>query len=155
RDALGRDPGRVVQDDREARLPDGADPPPFREARLARADRRDPLLDRVGDPRPRRALVAEAALMDDFSGQRVCVLGLGRSGRSAAASPAARGARVVAVDERPAAAIEGLADLPDAVERRAGAPFPPLADFDLVVPSPGVPAARWSAARRALGDVEL
>jgi hypothetical protein len=30
-----RHQGGVVQDDREARLPDGADPPPFREARLA------------------------------------------------------------------------------------------------------------------------
>lgn len=92
--------------------------------------------------------------MHDFDGQRVCVLGLGRSGRSAAAFLAARGARVVAVDERPADAIEPL-DLPGDVDARIGAPFPDLEPFDLVVPSPGVPAARWSAARRALGDVEL
>jgi len=92
--------------------------------------------------------------MEDFDGQRVCVLGLGRSGRSAAAFLAARGARVVAVDERPAGEIEPL-ELPREVEVRVGAPFPDLASFDLVVPSPGVPASRWSAARRALGDVEL
>jgi UDP-N-acetylmuramoylalanine--D-glutamate ligase len=92
--------------------------------------------------------------MDDFDGQRVCVLGLGRSGHSAATFLAARGARVVAVDERAADAIEPI-DLPREVEVRVGAPFPDLAPFDLVVPSPGVPAARWSAARRALGDVEL
>jgi UDP-N-acetylmuramoylalanine--D-glutamate ligase len=93
--------------------------------------------------------------MHEFAGQRVCVLGIGRSGRSAAAFLAARGARVVAADERPADAIEELGALAPAVERRVGAPFPALDDFDLVVPSPGVPAARWAGARRALGDVEL
>ena len=50
-----RDPGRGLQAHRQARLPDGADPPPFRAARLVRADRRDPLLDhqlraRAGGP---------------------------------------------------------------------------------------------------------
>jgi len=93
--------------------------------------------------------------MGDWAGQRVCVLGLGRSGRSAAAFLAARGAQVTAADERPVAAIDGLDALPREVEIRAGAPFPDLADFDLVVPSPGVPAARYAAARCALGDVEL
>ena len=44
--ALGHDPGRLVQADRQAHLPDGPDPPPFREARLVGIDRRDPLLDR-------------------------------------------------------------------------------------------------------------
>lgn len=93
--------------------------------------------------------------MRDYDGLRVCVLGLGRSGRSAAAYLAERGARVVAADERPADAIEGLDALPAGVERRVGAPFPDLGEFDLVVPSPGVPAARWAGARLALGDVEL
>ena len=37
-----------------ARLPDGADPPPLREAGLARAEDRGPLLDRLDHPRPRR-----------------------------------------------------------------------------------------------------
>jgi UDP-N-acetylmuramoylalanine--D-glutamate ligase len=93
--------------------------------------------------------------MHEFAGQRVCVLGLGRSGRSAAEFLAARGARVIAADERPADAIEDLGTLAPAIERRVGVPFPALDGFDLVVPSPGVPAARWAGARRALGDVEL
>ena len=38
--------------------------------------------------------------MRDLAGQRVLVLGLGRSGRSAVRFLAARGARVVAADER-------------------------------------------------------
>ncbi len=40
-----RHPGRGLQAHRQARLPDGPDPPPFRASRLVRADRRDPLLD--------------------------------------------------------------------------------------------------------------
>ena len=50
-----------LQAHRQARLPDGADPPPFRASRLVRADRRDPLLDhqlRAGAGRP---VDAEAA----------------------------------------------------------------------------------------------
>jgi phospho-N-acetylmuramoyl-pentapeptide-transferase len=35
RGAVGDDPGRLFQEDQEAHLPDGADPPPFREAGLA------------------------------------------------------------------------------------------------------------------------
>jgi UDP-N-acetylmuramoylalanine--D-glutamate ligase len=95
--------------------------------------------------------------MDDFAGRRVLVLGLGRSGRSAARWLAERGARVVAADESQAAAHAAEAELRGAgVELRAGAPFPDPADFELVVPSPGVPRARWAGrARRALGDVEL
>ena len=45
RGLVGRDPGRGLQANRQARLPDGPDPPPFRASRLVRADRRDPLLD--------------------------------------------------------------------------------------------------------------
>ena len=90
----------------------------------------------------------------ELAGQRVLVLGLGRSGRSAAVFLAARGARVLAADERPAAQLEGLEALAG-VELAIGRPFPDPAEFELVVPSPGVPAARWSRARRALGDVEL
>ncbi len=98
--------------------------------------------------------------MESFTGQRVLVLGLGRSGRSAARWLAERGASVVAADESPAS--PGASDAPDdalhplGVELRIGTPFPDPADFDLVVPSPGVPRSRWAArARRALGDVEL
>jgi UDP-N-acetylmuramoylalanine--D-glutamate ligase len=94
--------------------------------------------------------------MLDLGRRQVLVLGLGISGRSAARFAASRGARVVAADERPAAQLEGLAELPRGVELRLGAPFPDPAPFDLVVPSPGVPAARWrERARRAWGDIEL
>ncbi|HPG26267.1 MAG: UDP-N-acetylmuramoyl-L-alanine--D-glutamate ligase [Spirochaetaceae bacterium] len=92
----------------------------------------------------------------EFAGQKVLVLGLGVSGRSAADYCARRGARVTVADERPADAIEGLDALPAGVGIRVGEPFPELSDFDLVVPSPGVPAARWEGrARRAWGDIEL
>lgn len=85
------------------------------------------------------------------------VLGLGRSGRSAARWLAARGARVVAAEENEAVAREAAEALRGTpVELRGGAPFPDPGGFDLVVPSPGVPRARWAGrARRALGDVEL
>jgi len=90
----------------------------------------------------------------ELDGARVLVLGLGMSGVSAARFCAARGARVVAADERPDA--PRAAELDRGVELRIGAPFPDPAAFDLVVPSPGVPRARWAErARRALGDVEL
>jgi UDP-N-acetylmuramoylalanine--D-glutamate ligase len=93
--------------------------------------------------------------MQDVSGQRVLVLGLGRSGRSAAQFLAARGAEVVAADERASETIDGLDALRGHMELRLGEPFPDPAAFDLVVPSPGVPAARFASARRALGDVEI
>jgi UDP-N-acetylmuramoylalanine--D-glutamate ligase len=94
--------------------------------------------------------------MNDLSGQRVLVLGLGISGRSAAAFCAARGAEVTAIDERPGSQLEGLGALPSTVTLRLGEPFPDAADFDLVVPSPGIPRERYRAsAHRAWGDVEL
>jgi UDP-N-acetylmuramoylalanine--D-glutamate ligase len=93
--------------------------------------------------------------MLDVAGQRVLVLGLGRSGRSAARFLAARGAEVVAADERASGLIEELDALRGHVELRLGEPFPDPGAFDLVVPSPGVPAARFASARRALGDVEI
>lgn len=91
--------------------------------------------------------------MRDLGGKRVLVLGLGLSGRSAAAFCAARGARVLAVDERED--VEAL-ELPAEVEVRLGGALPDPADFDLVVPSPGVPQERYrEGARRVWGDVEL
>jgi UDP-N-acetylmuramoylalanine--D-glutamate ligase len=94
--------------------------------------------------------------MLDLRGQRVLVLGLGISGRSAARFAARRGAAVVAADERPAERLAGLREIPEGVELRLGAPLPDPAPFDLVVPSPGVPAERWRGrARRAWGDLEL
>ncbi len=94
--------------------------------------------------------------MFTLAGQRVLVLGLGISGMSAARFCAQRGARVLAADERPAAAIGGLAGLPPEVELQLGVPFPDAGAFDLVVPSPGVPRERWAKrARCAWGDLEL
>jgi UDP-N-acetylmuramoylalanine--D-glutamate ligase len=94
--------------------------------------------------------------MQELEGKSVLILGLGVSGRSAANFCAARAARVTAADERAAEALEGLAQLDARVEQVVGQPFPDAADFDLVVPSPGVPRARYAArARRIWGDVEL
>jgi UDP-N-acetylmuramoylalanine--D-glutamate ligase len=92
----------------------------------------------------------------ELAGQSVLVLGLGVSGRSAARFCDERGARVVVADERARHEIEGLDTLPDTIECRLGTPFPDLELFDLVVPSPGIPAARWAGrARRVWGDLEL
>jgi UDP-N-acetylmuramoylalanine--D-glutamate ligase len=90
----------------------------------------------------------------ELLGARVLVLGLGISGVSAARYCAERGAKVVAADEGPGP--RELPALPAGVDVRLAAPFPDPRDFDLVVPSPGVPRERWAGrARRALGDVEL
>ncbi len=92
----------------------------------------------------------------DLDGKRVLVLGLGVSGRSAAAFCAARGAQVVAADERDAGALAPLDAPAPGVTLRLGRPFPDPSDFDLVVPSPGVPAERYAdRASRVWGDVEL
>jgi len=94
--------------------------------------------------------------MEELAGQKILVLGLGVSGRSAANFCALRGAEVVAADEREPAALEGLDAVDGAVSLATGAPFPDPADFDLVVPSPGVPAERYrERALRVWGDVEL
>jgi len=94
--------------------------------------------------------------MEALAGQRILVLGLGITGRSAANFCARRGARVVAADERPADQSAGLDTLDAGVESRTGAAFPVPADFDRVVPSPGVPAERYrDRARRIAGDIEL
>jgi UDP-N-acetylmuramoylalanine--D-glutamate ligase len=92
----------------------------------------------------------------ELAGWKVLVIGLGLSGRSSAAFCAARGADVVAVDERPAASFSELDALPRDVEVRTGVGVPNPADFDLVVPSPGVPRQRYcKGAKRVWGDIEL
>ena len=91
----------------------------------------------------------------DLANLRVLVLGLGISGRSAARFCAERGAHVVAADEREVSALGDLSDLTE-VELALGCAFPDPADFDLVVPSPGVPPERYrEQAKRIWGDVEL
>ncbi len=94
--------------------------------------------------------------MQELEGMSVLVLGLGISGHSAANFCAARAARVTAADERAPETLERLAHLDPRVEQVVGRPFPDAADFDLVVPSPGVPRERYAkGARRIWGDVEL
>jgi UDP-N-acetylmuramoylalanine--D-glutamate ligase len=92
----------------------------------------------------------------ELAGLDVLVLGLGLSGRSAARFCADRGARVVAADERALESMAATDELGEGIEIRTGIPFPDPSGFDLVVPSPGVPAARWKdSARKAWGDIEL
>jgi len=92
----------------------------------------------------------------ELAGQNVLVLGLGVSGCSAARFCADRGARVTAADERPREAIQDLDGLPSSIQLAVGQPLPDPSSFDLTVPSPGIPAARWEGrARRAWGDLEL
>ncbi len=70
--------------------------------------------------------------------RRALVVGLGASGRAAAAALAGAGVRVLAVDDNPAADGAGL---PEGVEVRAGrSGTTEASEVDLVVPSPGVPA---------------
>lgn len=92
----------------------------------------------------------------DLAGKRVLVLGLGISGRSAARFCAERGAEVVAADERRPEALGDLAAVEAVATLVLGRTLPDAASFDLVVPSPGVPASRYErTARRVWGDVEL
>ncbi len=81
-----------------------------------------------------------------LEGQRVVVLGLGRSGRAAARLAADRGARVVGVDS--SATVDPI----DGVRMELGACAPQtFAEADLVVVSPGVPPSNpgIQAAERA------
>lgn len=94
--------------------------------------------------------------MEGIANQKVLVLGLGATGRSAANFCIARGASVLAADERGEDQVAGLDALEPRVERVFGEPFPDPRDFDLVVPSPGVAPERYrDRARRVWGDIEL
>lgn len=103
-----------------------------------------------------------ASLKDTLEGKSVAVLGLGVSGRSAARYCADQGAAVTAFDERSSAQIDaefdahGELETHTGIEVAVGAPFPDLAKFDLVVPSPGVPQERYASHSGPVwGDVEL
>src|SRR5205085_3444922 len=102
RGAFGRDSGGRLQADRQTRVPDGADPPPFRTSRLVRADGRDPLLDhqlcaRASGPSNSQAQVITARA---FAGKRYAVYGLARSGLATAAALVASGADVTTWDAK-------------------------------------------------------
>src|SRR4029078_9181007 len=98
RDAVGRDPGRLVQAHRAARLPNGADPPSLRVEGLEGEPGRRSLLDRDDAARAVRALDAEARMR--LQGRDAVVLGLGLTGFSLARHLAANGAAVRVADTR-------------------------------------------------------
>jgi UDP-N-acetylmuramoylalanine--D-glutamate ligase len=92
----------------------------------------------------------------DLAGQRVLVVGLGRSGLSVARLCAQRGARVRVTDARPPSALaEALAALPPEIGPEArelgGHRKQSFLDSDLIVLSPGVPPLAEVAAARAAG----
>ena len=92
----------------------------------------------------------------ELSGKKVVVLGLGISGISAANFCAARGAEVLASDEADESRLSGLHQIASGIEIRVGRALPDPADFDLVVPSPGIPPERYAERARAVsGDIEL
>jgi UDP-N-acetylmuramoylalanine--D-glutamate ligase len=94
--------------------------------------------------------------MEGIANQKVLVLGLGTTGRSTANFCTARGASVLAADERGEEQFAGLEDLDPRVACVFGKPFPDPRDFDLVVPSPGVAPERYrDRAQRVWGDIEL
>ena len=94
--------------------------------------------------------------MLSLAGKRVLVLGLGVSGRSAANFCAARGARVVAADERAAGTHRGSPDARRRHRARRGASLPRPGGLRSRGAEPGRAArALRAAARRVWGDIEL
>ena len=85
----------------QARVPDGAAAPSFREERLGGTDHRHPLLDHLDDPGAGGAGHPENP-MSVFSGQRFAVLGLGRAGLPAALRLREFGAEVFVWDDNAA-----------------------------------------------------
>ena len=161
RGALGRHPGRLVQDDRPARLQDGADPSPLRARRLERAEGDHALRDRRDHLRLVQPDDVEAAMTFDVSGKRVTVAGAARSGLAAAELLARRGADVTLSEARSdVPALEPLRALGVQLEL-GGHLIPTFANADLVVLSPGVPpeqAAIQAARDRGvpiIGELEL
>src|ERR1043166_8128622 len=156
-------PGRVVSAHRPARVPHGADPPPFRKARLDRAADRHPLLDRRLRGGARRSLHPQAAMipLTAFAGRTLAVFGLGASGLAVCRALKAGGAEVIAWDDAAGKAAEAAAE---------GFMVADLRHIDwsrvaALVLSPGVPlthpAPHWSvglarnAAVEVIGDIEL
>jgi UDP-N-acetylmuramoylalanine--D-glutamate ligase len=96
----------------------------------------------------------------DWTGRRVGVLGLGRSGLAAAELLAARGAEVVAFDDRPREELspEGLQASKRWHALRLGPDVHPgadAADLDALVVSPGVPGSHPLVAAAKAKGVEI
>lgn len=95
-----------------------------------------------------------------FDDRRALVIGLGKSGAAAARLLHRVGARVSVTESRSRESLgEVLRDLPPAITLEAGG-HRLLGDrWDLVVPSPGVPASTWDPLRargaRVWGELEL
>src|SRR5207249_9597445 len=163
RDALGDDPGRIVQAHRQARFPHGADPPSLRAQGLEGKPGRCALLDRHDASRALRPFDVETALAMTLKNRRVVVLGLGVTGLSAARWAARRGARVAVADTRadPPCAPQLRAELPQVGLTTGPITDATLADAQMIVISPGLakeaPAIRAAVARgvELVGDVEL
>src|SRR5690606_37160666 len=165
---VGDHPGRLVQDDPQARVQDGPAAAPLRAVRLGRDHDRRALLADVGavrGDRPRPVLPGMDAqeLMDRFDGRPVCVAGLGVSGRAAARVLAGHGARVTVVDAR-----DGEEQRAHAAELEARGIAVRLGDGEtlpegtgLVVTSPGwrqdapLLAGAAAAGIEIIGEVEL
>ena len=143
-------PGLVVPHDGQARLPDGADPPPLRAEGLGRAEDHRPLLDHVDHARARGARVAEAEVAPMA---RPTLRGQARHRRRASRRAASRrrgccareGARVTVTDRRAEAAARRRRSprsaAPACAARSAATTRATSTGADLVVVSPGVPLA--------------
>jgi UDP-N-acetylmuramoylalanine--D-glutamate ligase len=78
----------------------------------------------------------------EFSGGKILIIGLGKTGIAAARLLHGRGAKIVLTDEKPLSALEGaLSALGGIRPRMDFRDYEPgnFGDIDLVIPSPGVP----------------
>src|SRR5690606_28882064 len=116
---VGDHPDRLVQDHRQAGVPDVAAAPPLRAGRLVGGERGDPVLDHRRDRGrdragrllrrlPRRHRVTMGA-GDRWDGRPVVVAGAAVAGAAAARALLRRGAVVTVVDRRTSAGLEELA----------------------------------------------
>ena len=140
RGAVGRDPGDLVQADRQAGAADGADPPPLRDAGVDREQDHRALLDRCVDVRRQRLRPLLPGLLEvPVTRERYLVIGLRRSGL--AACEAIRrlwpDAEVLGAD--PAGDVDTGRLARIGVEWVTGTNDVPVADVTALIKSPGVP----------------
>ena len=83
--------------------------------------------------------------------KNVLIMGLGKTGKSAANFFAGMGIKTVGYDQNENCSLSGL---PHEMNIVLGRP-PNVSSFDLVVPSPGIHPKTYTKARRVLGDIEL